>query len=107
MSDDTREQAQPTEREVKLARAVLALARALESPDPDTWEVTPAAWGDGRTTYEVHGKDFYTVDGARRHTTPLICQFRPDDIDGSESLAEACVMSARVGVALAREVLGS
>lgn len=45
----------PTERELILARGLLALLRTHESAgDPHTWAVDSAPWGDGRTTYEVH-----------------------------------------------------
>ena len=97
----------PTDTEVKLARGVLALLRAHEGGgEPSTWEVSEAAWGDGRMTLEVRNRTAYmTRDGRETYGTGLVCQFRPDDSDGTRQDAEACVASAARGVSMARDVL--
>lgn len=93
----------PTPRELALARGLLAILRTHESAgDPATWSVDPAPWGDGRTTFEVH------ANGVRPNGTrsrELVCQFRPDDPDGTEEDAMACVVAAHVGLLRAREVI--
>lgn len=88
----------PTPRELALARGLLAILRTHEGAgDPATWTVDAADWGDGRTTFEVH-------EHAPRHRG-LVCQFRPDDPDGTEDDAMACVVAAHVGLLRAREVI--
>jgi hypothetical protein len=95
--------ARPTEREVALARGLLAILRTHEEGgDPETWEVSPAAWGDGRTTWELHENH---TRKSGWHGRGLVCQFRPDDVDGTEQDAKACVSAAQAGLRIAREVL--
>lgn len=86
-----------------LARGLLAVLRVHEEAgEPATWTVRPANWGDGRVTWEVH--DLHVRKNGT-HGEGLVCQFRPDDVDGTEQDANACVSAAKAGVALAREVL--
>lgn len=98
----------PTETEVSLARGVMALARAHENGgDPRTWHITEADWGDGRTTHEVHNRHPSWVDdeGRQRYTEGLVCQFRPDDADGTRQDAQACIDAAAAGLAIAEDVI--
>ena len=91
------------DREVTLARGLLAILRTHEEGgEPETWTVDPVAWGDGRTTWEVHE---YSVTSGGHRLRGLVCQFRPGDIDGTEQDANACVSAAKAGVRAAREVL--
>lgn len=95
--------APPTPRELALARGLLAILRTHESAgDPETWTVDPAPWGDGRTTFEVHANGLRS-NGTR--SRELVCQFRPDDLDGTKDDAMACVVAAHVGLRHARAVI--
>jgi hypothetical protein len=88
----------PTDRELQLARGLLAIFRTHEAAgEPESWTVDPAPWGDGRTTFEVHGN--------ATRSRWLVCQFRPDDADGTERDANACINAARVGLRDARAVV--
>jgi hypothetical protein len=94
--------ATPTDTEITLARAFLALLRTHEEAgDPATWWLSPDDWGDGRTTYMLRDRD------PVRGTTGLVCQFRPDDADGTAELAEACVAAVQLGLTLSAKVLAA
>jgi hypothetical protein len=93
----------PTPRELALARGLLAILRTHESAgDPAAWTVDAAEWGDGRTTFEVH--DHEPGYGGRPRRA-LVCQFRPDDHDGTEADALGCVEAAQRGLREARSVI--